>query len=93
MGRGNAEIIAIPYEPPLFRKGVKYTGWTVREGTCFHLTGEDRAGALSETLDQIAQEGINLQAVYAMGVGATYSAYFWCDEKDLEKIRKILKGW
>ncbi len=93
VGRGNAEIIAIPHEPPLFRKAVKYTGWMVREGTCFHLTGEDRAGALSETLDQIAQEGINLQAVYAIGVGERYSAYFWCDEKDVEKIRKILKGW
>jgi hypothetical protein len=93
IGRGNAEIVAIPHDPPLFRKAVKYTGWIVREGSCFHLTGEDRAGALAETLEKIAQEGINLQAVYAIGLGKQYSAYFWCNEQDIEKIRKILKGW
>ena len=93
VGRGNAEIIAIPLSAPTFRKAIKFTNWVVREGVCFHLTGEDRAGALVETLNQIAQEGINLQAVYAMGVGERYSAYIWCGEKDIELIRKILKGW
>ena len=93
IGRGNAHIVAIPHEPPAFRRAVKYTGWAIKEGTCFHLTGEDRAGALAETLEQIGQEGINLQAVYGMGLGEKYSAYFWCDEKDFESIRKLLKGW
>ncbi len=92
MGRGNAEIIAIPRDPISFRRAIKGTGWRVREGSCFHLTGEDRAGVLSETLDRIAQEGINLHAVDAMGFEARYSAYVWCDEKDLEKLRQILKG-
>jgi len=93
IGRGNADIVAIPHDPVSFRKSVKYTGWTIREGVCFHLTGEDRAGALTETLEKIAEEGINLEAVYAMGFKKEYSAYVWCNEKDIEKIRKILKGW
>jgi len=92
-GRGNAEIIAIPKDPPAFRKVARKAGWSFKDGSCFHLIGEDRAGALADTLDLIAKEGINLYAVDAMGFGEQYSAYVWCDEKDLEKLRRLLKGW
>jgi hypothetical protein len=92
-GRGNAEIIAIPLDPLVFRKTAREAGWIVREGSCFHLTGEDRAGALADTLDRIAQEGINLYAVDAMGLEGRYSAYVWCSEEDFEKLRLVLKGW
>lgn len=92
-GRGNAEIIAIPRDPHAFKKVAREAGWSIREGSCFHLTGEDRAGALADTLDRIAQEGINLHAVDAMGFEERYSAYVWCDEQDVEKLRKVLKGW
>ena len=93
IGRGNAEIIAIPRDAHVFKKAAREAGWTIREGSCFHLSGEDRAGALADTLDRIAQEGINLHAVDAMGFGSSYSAYVWCDEKDVETLRKVLKGW
>ncbi|MFY9269292.1 MAG: hypothetical protein WAO55_06035 [Candidatus Manganitrophaceae bacterium] len=92
-GRGNAEIIAIPRDPHAFKEAVREANWKIREGSCFHLTGEDRAGALADTLDRIAQEGINLHAVDAMGFEKRYSAYVWCDEQDVEKLRKVLKGW
>ncbi len=92
-GRGNAEIVAIPWDPLVFRKVASDAGWFFREGSCFHLTGEDRAGALADTLDRIAQEGINLYAVDAMGLEARYSAYVWCDEEDVETLRTVLKGW
>ncbi|MFQ5597972.1 MAG: hypothetical protein ACE5GK_07965 [Nitrospiria bacterium] len=92
-GRGNAEIIAIPINPHAFRKTAREAGWTFREGSCFHLRGEDRPGALADTLDLIAKEGINLHAVDAMGFDARFSAYVWCNEEDVEKLRKVLKGW
>jgi hypothetical protein len=92
-GRGNAEITAIPWDVHVFRKAAREAGWTFREGSCFYLSGEDRAGALADTLDRIAQEGINLHAVDAMGFEARYSAFVWCDESDVEKLRMVLKGW
>jgi hypothetical protein len=92
-GRGNAEIIAIPWDVHVFRKAAREAGWTFREGNCFFLSGEDRAGALADTLDRIAQEGINLHAVDAMGFEGRYSAFVWCDENDVEKLRLVLKGW
>ncbi len=92
-GRGNADIVAIPRDPSAFKKVIRDAGWSFREGSCFHLVGEDRPGALADTLDLIAQEGINLHAVDAMGFHSNYSAYVWCDESDVEKLRKVLKGW
>jgi hypothetical protein len=92
IGRGDADIVAIPRDPHAFKKAIKEDWPTYREGDCFHLTGEDRAGALSETLDRIAQEGINLQAVDAMGFETAYSAYVWCNPEDVEALRKLLKG-
>ncbi len=92
IGRGDADIVAIPRDPHAFKKAIKEEWPTYREGDCFHLTGEDRAGALSETLDRIAQEGINLQAVDAMGFETRYSAYVWCNPEDVEALRKLLKG-
>lgn len=92
-GRGNAEIVAIPWDAAVFRTAAREAGWVFREGSCFHLSGEDRAGALADTLDRIAQEGINLHAVDAMGFEARYSAFVWCDETEVEKLRMVLKGW
>lgn len=92
-GRGNAEIMAIPSDPQAFKEVAREAGWVFREGKCFHLTGEDRAGALADTLDRIAQEGINLHAVDAMGFQTRYAAYVWCEEKDMETLRMVLKGW
>ncbi len=92
-GRGNAEIVAIPADSHAFAEAARSAGWSMREGSCFYLTGEDRPGALVDTLDLIAQEGINLHAVDAMGFGGRYAAYVWCDEKDVEALRKLLKGW
>ncbi len=92
-GRGNAEIVAIPRDPHSFKKVIREADWSFREGSCFHLIGEDRPGALADTLDLIAQEGINLFAVDAMAFDRNYSAYVWCDENDVEKLRKVLKGW
>jgi len=92
-GRGNAEIVAIPWDTAVFKKVAREAGWTFREGSCFHLTGEDRAGALADTLDRTAQEGINLHAVDAMGIEGRYSAFVWCDEQEVEKLRMVLKGW
>jgi hypothetical protein len=90
-GQGKAEIIVVPKDPDKFKKAALAAGWTTKEGSCFHLTGEDRVGALSDTLDRVAQEGINLHAVDALSLGGKYTAYVWTDEKDVERLAKVLK--
>ena len=91
-GGGQAEIIAVPMDPEPFKKAVQRAGWNARAGACFHLTGEDRVGALSDALDRVARDGINLHAVDAMGIGGRYSAYVWAQEKDVERLGKIFKS-
>ena len=91
-GQGQAEIIAVPADPEPFKKAIQRAGWNARVGACFYLTGEDRVGALADTLDRVAREGINLHAVDAMAIGGRYSAYVWAQEKDVERLGKILRG-
>ncbi len=91
-GQGRAEIIAVPSDPEPFKKAAQRAGWNAKAGACFHITGEDRVGALSETLDRVAREGINLRAVDAMAVSGQYAAYVWAQEADVERLGKILKG-
>lgn len=91
-GQGQADIIAVPTDADSFKKAAQRAGWTAKAGACFHLTGEDRVGALSDTLDRVAREGINLHAVDAMAISGQYSAYVWVQEKDVDRLGKILKS-
>jgi len=92
VGQGKAQIIAVPRDAEKFKKAAQAAGWSAQEGICFHLEGEDRVGALQETLERVAIEGINLNAVDALVIGNRFAAYVWAQEKDVEKLAKVLKG-
>ena len=92
LGQGKAQIIAVPRDVEKFKKAAQAAGWSPQEGTCFHLEGEDRVGALQETLERVASEGINLHAVDALAIGNRFAAYVWTQEKDVERLAKVLKG-
>src|SRR3989304_2224027 len=92
LGQGKAQIIAVPRDAEKFKKAAQAEGWSAQEGICFHLEGEDRVGALQETLERVAIEGINLHAVDALAIGNRFAAYVWAQEKDVEKLAKVLKG-
>jgi hypothetical protein len=92
VGQGKAQIIAVPRDPKQFKNTAQAAGWNITEGTCFHLEGEDRVGALHETLNRVAKEGINLHAVDALAIGGRFGAYVWAQEKDVDRLKGILKG-
>ncbi len=54
------------------------------------MEGEDRVGALVETLEKIAGQGINLHAVDAVSLGGRFAAYVWSDPKDEEQLGRAL---
>ena len=91
-GAGRAEIVTVPLDPERFKTAIQQTGWTATSGICFHMTGEDRIGAISDTLDRVAREGLNLHAFDGLAHNGRYSAYVWAQEKDVELLGKILKG-
>lgn len=91
VGQGKAQIFAVPKNPDQFRQTAMKADWVIKEGTCFQVVAEDRVGVLVETLDRVSGEGINLHAVDAIAVGGRCGCYVWPEEKDVERLGKVLK--
>jgi prephenate dehydratase len=89
---GTGQCYVVAQDSAALRKLLQATGWKFKETTCFHLTGDDKAGALVETLEPVAKDGINLQAVEGIGAGGKYGAFLFADPKDTDRIGKILKA-
>jgi hypothetical protein len=92
IGQGKAQIFAVPQDEGKFKQAAEAGGLSIKEGTCFRLEGQDKVGALLDTLDRVAAEGVNLHAVDALALEGRFAAYIWAQEKDVEKLGKVLKG-
>ncbi|MCI0529270.1 MAG: hypothetical protein L0Y56_17675 [Nitrospira sp.] len=92
IGQGKAQIFAVPQDEEKFKQAAKAGGLSIKEGTCFRLEGEDKVGALLDTLERVASEGISLHAVDALALEGRFAAYIWAQDKDVEKLGRVLKG-
>ena len=58
---------------------------------CFVIQGDDRVGALAETLQKLADAKINVTAIDAVVAGmGRYGAIFWVKPRDVAKTAKLL---
>jgi hypothetical protein len=58
---------------------------------CFVIQGDDRVGALTGTLQKLADAKINMTAVDAVTAGmGRYGAIFWVKPKDVARAAKLL---
>jgi len=60
------------------------------EGSAFYLVGDDRPGALEETLKKVADAGINLDAIECVAAGAKFGCFIWVSGRDEERLRTLL---
>jgi prephenate dehydratase len=59
--------------------------------TCFVIQGDDRVGALTETLQKLAEAKINMTAMDAVAAGmGRYGAIFWVKPRDAARAAKLL---
>lgn len=59
--------------------------------TVFLLQGDDRAGALADTLEKLAAAKINVTAMDAVTSGdGRFGAIFWVKPKDVTRAAKLL---
>jgi prephenate dehydratase len=59
--------------------------------TCFVIQGDDRVGALTETLQKLADAKINMTAMDAVTAGmGRYGAMFWVKPRDVARTAKLL---
>ncbi|MCH7603557.1 MAG: hypothetical protein IIB54_12390 [Planctomycetes bacterium] len=83
-------ISCVPVEPDSFREFMNAGGVEMEEGTTFHLIGDNHAGALVETLDLIASEGINISTIECIATGGQFGCFIWTPEKDWDALGSLL---
>jgi prephenate dehydratase len=61
--------------------------------TCFVVRGGDRVGALTATVQKLADAKINMTALDAVTAGAgRYGAIFWVKPKDVARAARLLRA-
>lgn len=87
-----AQIDLIPEDPAKLKAAAKKLGLELGEKkTGFLVQGEDRVGAICDTVEKIAQAGINITALDAISAGdGRFGAIFWVKPEDVKKTAKLL---
>jgi len=88
--QGQGELYCIPKNPDKFRSGYKPSGMQMEEGRGLFLKGTDKTGVLVKILETIAEEGINILAIYAIAVGGKYGSFIRVASTDVERTAKAL---
>ena len=92
VGWGRAQLDFVPYDKDAFlaaarKANIKIVG----PRTAFLIQGDDRAGAVADTVNKLKQAQINITAMQAVASGeGRYGAILWVKPKDLENAAKAL---
>ena len=59
--------------------------------TAFLIKGDERTGAIADTVAKLSSAGINITALHVITAGAgRYAAILWVKPRDVNKAAKIL---
>lgn len=89
-GKGDARFYCVPEQAEQFRSFANTAGFQVQEGKTLYLSGTDEGGALVETLQKIADAGINLQAIEAVAIRGEFGCFLWADEQNWDALANLL---
>ncbi|UCD76220.1 MAG: hypothetical protein JSV91_04715 [Phycisphaerales bacterium] len=87
---GTGKLYCVPKDARQFREFAQDEGLEVEEGLTIYLSGADRGGALVESLELIAQGGINVHAIQAISVHGEFGCFIWADAADWDTIAEML---
>lgn len=90
--RRKMQVEVVPEDPKAFRAVARRAGWSL-EGpkTCFLVVGDDRPGALVDTLQRLGGADVNVTATAATVAGqGRFGAIIWVDPKSVRKAAKVL---
>ena len=87
-----AQVDFIPEDTKKFSAVAKKAGWTLNpKKTAFLVQGDDRAGALVDSVKKLADAGMNVTAMDAVvGGEGRYGAIIWVKPENVSKAAKLL---
>jgi len=87
-----AQIDLVPEDPAALKAAAKKLKLKLGPAkACFVVQGDDRVGALTDTLGRLAEAKINVTATQAVTAGmGRFGAIFWVKPRDAAKVAKLL---
>jgi prephenate dehydratase len=87
-----AQVDLVPENPEALKAAAKRIKLKLgAKKTCFVIQGDDRVGALTDTLGRLAEAKINVTASQAVTAGmGRFGAIFWVKPRDVNKAAKLL---
>ncbi len=87
-----AQVDLVPENPEALKAAAKRIKLKLGAGkSCFVIQGDDRVGALTDTLTRLAEAKINVTASQAVTAGmGRFGAIFWVKPRDVNKAAKLL---
>jgi hypothetical protein len=87
---GEGQLFLIARDSEVLREAWKDAGLLAEEGTGFFVSGQDRTGALIESLERLVEAGINIHAIDAIAVGAVFGSFIWVDASEVDRAAVAL---
>jgi prephenate dehydratase len=87
---GESELVVIAKDTDKIKSAWTSSGMSAEEGTAFFFKGTDKAGALLEQLQKLADAQVNMKALHAIAVSGKFGSLVWVDPADVEKASQAL---
>jgi hypothetical protein len=89
---GQSQIDLVPEDPQALRDAAAQAGVTLSEAKrAFLIQGDDRVGAVADTLAKLADANVNVTAAAAAGAGSgRYGMILWVSEADYDRAASAL---
>jgi hypothetical protein len=87
---GKAQLFVVAKKVEELRKFWQESGLMAEEGTGFFIRGDDKTGAMIESLQALAEGGLNIHAVDAIATKGRYASFVWVQREDVEKAAEAL---
>jgi hypothetical protein len=91
-GGGESQLDLVPEEPGALQDVAGRLGLTLSEAKrAFLVQGDDRVGAVADTVGKLAEAGINVTAAAAASAGSgRYGMILWVAAADYERAADVL---
>lgn len=92
VGEGRSQIDLVPEDPEALKSAAEQAGVTLSEAKrVFLIQGDDRVGAVADTMEKLASANVNVTAATAAGAGSgRYGMLLWVAPADYERAAEAL---
>jgi hypothetical protein len=92
LGGGQSQLDLVPEDPAALREAAEQAGVALSEAKrAFLIQGDDRVGAVADTMAKLAEANVNVTAAAASGGGSgRYGMILWVPAADYEKAADAL---